>query len=210
MIVNESDESTNRRINGTLNDLDEARDELIAATGGDEAYALVRSAVAAQLRSAEELADTDSVSQDEWKSLVDVLREHLETTPTLPADVIALACADYWSEEDLACHRAGEESPADFDLDESDEAVAERWNWLQSASERREAINAALVDRVLAWARDGLDADLVVRARPAMAHHAEGARAGGFGREARFDIAYLAQEAAWRVPDQGETVADAA
>ncbi len=117
---------------------------------------------------------------------------------------MALAAADCWAEEDLSCRTAWAENPEDFDLEDPDPAEREGdrgpfWEDVWAADERRQAINRTLADQVLRWANGRTPDSGLEAARLVLTWGARTSVESLDGHQARFDLAYLAQEAAGRV-----------
>ncbi len=128
----------------------------------------------------------------------------LAAAADLPDAIMALAATDCWAEEDLSCRTAWAEDPEDFDLDDPDPDEREGgrgpfWEDVWAADERRQAINRTLADQVLLCARNLVEASGLEAAQLALHSQARTSVESLDGRQARFDLAYLAQEAAGRV-----------
>lgn len=194
------------RNTAVLAGLDEAdvRDELMQATGGDAAFRLVRSAVSRHMATVASAEAPFSIEADQWPSVVTSTGALLDEARHLPDEVMALAAADFWSEEDVACRQAWAESPDDVDLDDPDpdEREAGRgpvWEGVWAAQGRRQAINRALVDAVLAWTGAQADGTWPDDARRALVSEARSVVESSAARSPRFDIAYRAQDAVGRL-----------
>lgn len=193
------------RNTAVLAGLDEAdvREELMQATGGDAAFQLVRSAVSRHMTTVASAEAPFSIEADQWPNVATLTGARLDEATHLPDEVMALAAADCWSEEDVACRQAWAENPDD-DIDDpgSDEREAGRgpiWDDVWAAQGRRQAINRALVDAVLAWTGAQADRTWPDDARRALVSEARSVVESSAARSARFDIAYRAQHAVGRI-----------
>lgn len=189
---------------GELLDQPDVHEELVEATGGEAGYRLVRNLVLGHIDAIAVAADAGPVTAGAWSEVVATCQALLAPVGDLPDEIMALAAADCWAAEDLSCRTAWADDPEDFDLEDPDPDEREGgrgpfWEDVWAADERRQAINRTLADQVLLWASSRGEAPGLEAARLALIAEARTSVESLDGRQARFDLAYLAQEAAGRV-----------
>lgn len=189
---------------GDLLDQPDVHEELVEATGGEAGYRLVRNLVLGHIDAIAVAADAGPVTASAWSEVVATCQALLAAAASLPDAIIDLASADCWAEDDLSCRTAWSDDPEDFDLEDPDPDEREGgrgpfWEDVWAADERRQAINRTLADQVLLWASSRGEAPGLEAARLALISEARTSVESLDGRQARFDLAYLAQEAAGRV-----------
>lgn len=189
---------------GELLDQPDVHEELVEATGGEAGCGLVGNLVLGHIDTIAVAADAGPVTAGAWSEVVATCQALLAAAADLPDAIMDLAAADCWAEEDLSCRTAWADDPEDFDLEEPDPDEREGgrgpfWEDVWAADERRQAINRTLADQVLLWASSRGEAPGLEAARLALISEARTSVESIDGRQARFDLAYLAQEAAGRV-----------
>jgi len=189
---------------GELLDQPDVHEELVEATRGEAGYRLLRNLVLGHIDAIAVAADAGPVSAGAWSEIVATCQALLAPGGDLPDEIMALAAADCWAEDDLSCRTAWAEDPEDFDLEdpEPDEREGGRgpfWEAVWAADERRQATNRTLADQVLRWANGRTQDSGLEAARLVLTWGARTSVESLEGRQARFDLAYLAQGAAGRV-----------
>ncbi len=149
----------------------------------------------------------ESVTAEAWSEVVATCQRVLAAAVELPDAIMALTAADYWAEEDLACRTAWAKDAEDADhWDESDPSDGDGagdpeapWADVWAADRRRQTLNRTLAGQILIWAISRDNVPSLEVARLALISEARTSVGSLDGRRARFDLAYLAQDAAGRL-----------